>query len=220
VPGIKNKQEAKILALDALRMLGFNLLAIVISSIVIYGAVFGYELFDLLTGGIEAYSLKILGVEQKAFYVVFYGMIDMVTERVRLVTTCVSYLLMLFLNIMYIRYRRKKFTYDNMETDWESQKMIHVRNNLIGYFALSLIPSIYFIAKGIKGVYQDLHVINVFSQEKGLGVPDWLTTFFNPQTTFYPITKSVTLGLLINLILFYAITTTMYLIKRKEKKIE
>lgn len=214
---IKNKEEAKMLGLDSLRMFGFNIAAILVSSIVIYGAVFGYELVDLLTGGIEAYSQKILGFEQQAFYVVFYAMIDMVTERVSLLTTCVSYALMLFLNAMYIRYRKRKFTYDNMEDDWESQKMAHLRNNIIGYFTLSLIPNIYFLIKGIKGVYEIPHVVNIFSQKKGLGVPDWITTFFSSQTAFYALTKSVILGLLLNFAIFYALTITMYLTKRKEK---
>lgn len=213
---IKDKENLKTLGLDTARMFGFNFFAFLISSFVVYVSAFVNEMVVMFSGGIEAYCLANYGAERIAFFVIFYDIIDRTAARTESIALYSSYFLMLLFNVIYIRHRRKMFTYDNMEINWESRKMAYLKNNIIGYFIISIVPNIYFLIMGIDGVYKNLHVINTLTQEKGLGTPDYISILFGPQTAFYHMTQSLIFGLFLNFAVYYAVTCAMYMIKRKE----
>ena len=211
-----NKEETKVLGIDTARMLGFNFLAIIITSVIIYAIFFGIEMVTMASGGMEAYAMDNYGVKKIAFYVIFYDVIDATVEKTGGLAMQISYLVMLAFNLLYIRHRRLVFTYDNMESDWNSKKQAFIKNNVIAYFILSFPANLYFLIMGSDKVYNQIHIVKTLTLEKGLGEPDWIKSFFGPQAAFYNLTRSVIPGLILNLAVFYGVTILFYNLKRKE----
>ena len=212
-----DKEEVKSLGIDTARMLGFNFLAIIITSVIIYAVFFIAEMVGLFSGGMEAYAMENYGVKNIAFYVIFYDVIDATVAKTGGLAMQISYVVMLGFNMLYIRHRRRVFTYDNMESDWNSKKKAFIRNNVIGYFVLSFPANLYFIIMGSDRIYNQIHVVKTLTQAKGLGEPDWIRSFFGPQAAFYNLTHSVILGFLLNFAVFYGVTYLLYNLKRKEE---
>ncbi len=127
----------------------------------------------------------------------------------------VAYVIMLVLTVVCIIVRRGRFTYGDPVAEWKAdRKGLFVRNSL-SYLVVNIPVTLYFIIVGITKVYK---MANTTSGESGIARINtaealWVANFFAPQATFYRLTRSLVFGVLLNLVIYYAVTAYFYLIR-------
>ena len=127
----------------------------------------------------------------------------------------VAYVFMLALSVLCIIVRRGRFTYGDPVAEWNADKKELFIRNSVSYLLVNIPVTLYFLIVGVTKVYK---MANTTSGAAGIARINtaealWVANFFAPQATFYRLTRSLVLGVVLNLVVYYALTAYFYLIR-------
>ena len=129
-----------------------------------------------------------------------------------------AYIFMLAMSAFCVIIRRSKFTYGDPVAEWNADKLGLYIKNLIAYAVINIPVVLYFIIADIAQVYASA---DTTSNQIGIAKLNtaesmWIANFFAPQATFYRLTRSIFLGVVINIAVYAGVMAIFYLVLKKK----
>lgn len=133
------------------------------------------------------------------------------------ISFALCYILFLIVSAIFVNSRRSKFSWGDAEAEWDKEKYKYCFRHLFAYTVYSLPGDIYFLIVGTDKVFHPEKWSASMSLTGETGYePWWLSFFFTPQITFFRLTESVFLGIILGLFFYYAMM--IFLCLKKPKK--
>jgi len=132
-----------------------------------------------------------------------------------------AYIFMLIMTVFVIFMSRGSFTYGDPVAEWNAKKFRLFMRNAAAYVVINIPVGLYFLIADIASVYANANTTSGQSGIAKLNTAEslWIANFFAPQATFYRLTRSIILGILINVAIYVGFTAIFYLvIKMKPPK--
>jgi len=127
-----------------------------------------------------------------------------------------SYVFMLAMAVGTVFIRRAKFTFGDPVEEWNRDRLPLYIKNVIGYVITNIPVGLYFLIVGIANIYRNDTTTTMASGIAKYNTAEslWVANFFAPQATFYRLTRSLLLGILINVAVYAAVMAYFYLVLR------